>query len=164
MDIPSVVENAQQPIALLNGGANLAQNIRKLVQAAKGSAASTAQITELTLELQQKLIDAQQAQSALLNDLLDLKSEMMQMDRRLELETRYQLHETPAGAQVLVLRPERHDGEPLHYICPTCADAAKKSILQPQGTGKRCPACDTFFPFEPDGGGSGYSTTKFIGR
>jgi len=148
MDVNGLLETANAAVGFISGGTDLVDKLRKLTQRGDKDSISAAEVAELTLNLQNQLIDARLAQIRLLDALRDLKGEMIEIDRRFELQRRYEPVMTAAGAPVLALKSDDDRAEPPHYICPSCADQGRRTFLQPQGIGKRCTVCNTFFPFE----------------
>ncbi|MBS1257056.1 MAG: hypothetical protein MAG551_00091 [Candidatus Scalindua arabica] len=47
----------------------------------------------------------------------------------------YELHEVAAGVYVYALKNTADNSEPAHYLCATCFNNKKKSILQRKGKG-----------------------------
>lgn len=151
MELNGLFENANLAVGFVRSSVDLGEKLRQLIKGSEKGGVSPVEVAELTLQLQNQLIGAQQAQMTVLNTLLDLKKQMIETDRRLELHSRYLPMETIGGAFVLVLKSSEARGEPHHYICPDCAEQGKRSFLQPSGTGKQCLPCDKFFAFgQPD--------------
>lgn len=149
MDLDTLLSSGKLGLDIVTGGVALAEKIGQIVERGDKGGIPAAEVAKLTLELQNQLIDARKAQIDLLSAIGDLKGEMIEIDRRLELQARYEPVTTAGGAFVLVLKSSEERREPPHYICPDCADEGRRSFLQPQGTGKRCNHHDRFFPFEP---------------
>ncbi|WP_226779543.1 hypothetical protein [Oceaniglobus trochenteri] len=151
MDYNSLLENSKLALDLVGGGTDIATKLRELLKRGNKGGEMSPEVAELTLELQNQLINAQRAQLSILDSLIELKKEVMEADRQLELQRSYEPFATAGGAIVLALKPNEDGNQPVHYICPDCADDGKRRILQPQGTGKRCNPCEKFFPFDaPD--------------
>lgn len=85
------------------------------------------------IELQEKILSAQEAQSALVQRVRDLETEMTQMEKWDTEKQRYQLKSLPPGVFVYALKPEETGGEPPHYICQNCHENGKKSHLHGSG-------------------------------
>lgn len=150
MDWQELLGNGKLTVDLIGSGVDLANKVRKAFDKADTDTSVTVEMTQLVDQLRDKLVDAQTSQLTLQSMLLDLKQEMMEHDRRLELSRRYEALRTNGGALVLSLRTSEAGGEPHHYICPDCAEQGARSFLQPQGTGKRCNPCGKFFEIEPE--------------
>jgi hypothetical protein len=82
------------------------------------------------IELQAKILAAQEEQSALLQRVRDLEGEIKAFQQWEKEKQRYQLIELPPGVFVFELKPEMMQGEAPHKICQTCYQHGKKSILQ----------------------------------
>lgn len=110
------------------------------------NAANTqASVNEVRIELQQLIIDAQQAlsaasdiQTANAQRMRQLEQEIVQLkDKSAELQ-RYELAKTgEEGGLAYRLKDERQSPELPHWICPNCYEDGKKSLMQhdhlPQG-------------------------------
>jgi hypothetical protein len=98
----------------------------------------------------EKLVDAQLAQSQVLNALQELERAVEQAQRLHDERSRYELQATATGALVLALKPGDPKAEPPHYLCADCLEEGKKRILQPLGysTGTlECNGCKQTFRF-----------------
>lgn len=150
MDFDGVVSSTKAVVSLVGNGIDLTQKLRDLIKPGEKGGVDPAAL-ELALDLQQKLIDTKVAQLALLDTLLNIKAEIAQSDRRLELQRDYEPFQTAGGAFVLALKTPEGRAKPVHYLCPQCAEKGIKTFLQPMGNGKRCHPCGVFFDFErPD--------------
>jgi hypothetical protein len=108
-------------------------------QIAKGllGVRDAAMIQDKIIELQAKIPSAQQsafaanvAQSALLERVRELETEVAEVKAWETEKQRYQLADVGLGSLAYVLKPEAQDAEPVHTICPGCYQKRKKSILQ----------------------------------
>jgi hypothetical protein len=81
------------------------------------------------IDLQEQILSAQAQQSQLIDRLRALEKEIAETKTWETEKQRYQLEELPPGSFVLALKPEFSGGEPRHYICQTCYQRSKKSIL-----------------------------------
>lgn len=110
-------------------------------------ARDTSKILEVRLELQRLLLEAQEAQSALIDEKRALEERIRNFDRWETERQRYALTEVVPGRFVYRLRPEAAAGEPDHSICPDCFEDRRKSVLThstiPIGRAEmlRCQAC-----------------------
>ncbi len=98
------------------------------------------------IELQEKILLAQETQSTLINRVGELEKEVDRFKSWEADKGRYQLVDIGSGVVALALRPAASNGEPPHYICADCAANGKKSYLQPQIRGAyldqyKCNAC-----------------------
>lgn len=100
-------------------------------------------------EVQTKLIDAttaviasQDKQSALNDRVEELKKQLREIENWEREIKRYKLYEFPSTKTlVYALKEGMENGEPLHYLCATCLNQDKKTILQPRGYLLFCPTC-----------------------
>ncbi|HEY8871812.1 MAG TPA: hypothetical protein VIM52_02200 [Stellaceae bacterium] len=81
------------------------------------------------IELQEQILSAQAQQSELIDRLRALEKEIAEAKTWETEKRRYQLEQLPPGSFALALKPEFSGGEPPHYICQTCFQRGKKSIL-----------------------------------
>ena len=91
-------------------------------------------------ELQRAIIDAQQhvfaandERSSLIQRVTDLEKELTNFKNWEAEKQRYSLSELSNNAGfAYLLKPDMANGEPSHYICASCYNKGKKSILQHQ--------------------------------
>lgn len=98
------------------------------------------------IELQEKILLAQETQSTLVNRVSDLEKEVVRLKNWEADKKRYQLSDIGRGVVALALKPVMSSGEPPHYICADCAANGKKSYLQPHIRGSyydqyKCNGC-----------------------
>lgn len=85
---------------------------------------------EASIDLLNQLNTAHQGYSALAKEKELLEAEVLKLkDMKAEL-SRYELKQLPPGTLVYALKETDQRGEPSHYICPTCYQRGKKSLLQ----------------------------------
>lgn len=84
------------------------------------------------IELQEKILSAQQAQSTLVEAVSELEKEVARLKNWETDKARYELAELAPGAVALALKKSMNNGEPLHHICANCAANGKKSYVQQQ--------------------------------
>lgn len=92
---------------------------------------------EKRLELQSKILDAQDAafaaqqeRVALLARVSDLENELADAKAWEAEKQRYELKSVQTGAFAYALKPEAQVTEPPHWLCATCYQKGHKSILQ----------------------------------
>lgn len=102
------------------------------------------------LSAQSSALAAQGEQSSMVQRIRDLEEEIRLAKAWETQKKRYQLVSPNAGAMVYALQKSMSDGEPPHYICTSCYQAGKRSILQIRESGERsrvsafvCPVCKT---------------------
>jgi hypothetical protein len=100
------------------------------------------------IELQEKILAAREAQTALLDRIGELEKEMARFETWEAEKKRYKLTDFGAGTFAYSLKPEEANGEPPHRICAACYQKNRKSILQfaHHSVGQDyfdCPECKT---------------------
>jgi hypothetical protein len=81
------------------------------------------------IELQQKILGAQEEQATLIQRLRELEQELSNLKAWEEEKKRYELKELPPGVFVYELKQGIATSDPPHRICQTCYQRGKKSIL-----------------------------------
>src|SRR5437762_294468 len=81
------------------------------------------------IELQEQILSAQAAQSQLVDHVRTLEKKVADLEAWEAEKKRYQLQRLEPGVFVYSLKPDMAAGEPTHYICQTCYQRGKKSIL-----------------------------------
>lgn len=103
------------------------------------------------IELQEQILSAQQAQSALIERIRDLEKEVAGFAIWETEKKRYKLTDYGGGTFAYELKAEAAEGEPSHRICAACFQKGHKSILQfdfrtSKGQDRyKCPDCKTEF-------------------
>ena len=90
-------------------------------------------VFELTREImsaQSYAIEAMSAQSALLTRIRELEEKIAALETWNAEKGRYYLKSIQTGVMVYALKEGMENGEEPHYLCPTCYNNGKKSILQ----------------------------------
>lgn len=102
----------------------------------------------VAIELQEKILAAQEAQSALVQQVRDLEKEVVSLKEWDAEKQKYELTEVSSGAFAYMLKPEACGSEPPHWLCTTCYENHKKSFMQGMGRTKKndekifyCPRC-----------------------
>lgn len=120
-----------------------------LVKAAHGLANYSELLTAVTA-VQEKLTDAiasvlegQEKQALLAERVRALEKQIAEVESWEHQMQRYVLFEFPTRALVYALKQGMEQGEPVHYLCTSCADKKQKSTLQPNGRFLSCPVCKT---------------------
>jgi CII-binding regulator of phage lambda lysogenization HflD len=86
------------------------------------------------IELQEKLLSAQEAQSALTERVSDLEKQVAAFETWDRDKQKYVMAELPSGTIAYALKPEALASKPFHYICAKCNENRKRSPLQPVRT------------------------------
>jgi hypothetical protein len=124
------------------GAIKTALDIAKGLKDITDAAARNAAVVELT----EKILAAEEAQSALMHQIRELEEEVMHLKDWESDKKRYQLAELAPGIVVLAIKDEMRNGEPFHRLCADCAANGKKAYLQPTAQGEfydtyKCNAC-----------------------
>jgi uncharacterized coiled-coil DUF342 family protein len=82
------------------------------------------------IELQEKILAAQAAQSSLLEQIRELENEVADLKAWGTDKQNYELKSVHPGAFAYALKQSVQTTEPPHWICATCYQNQKKSILQ----------------------------------
>ena len=107
----------------------------------------------VAVELQEKILAAQEAQSTLVERVRDLEKEVARFETWDAEKQRYQLTDFGGGTFAYALKEGMAKGEPPHRICAPCYEKGQKSILQFgnktafKQDSYTCPACKTDFKF-----------------
>lgn len=106
----------------------------------------------VSIELQEKILAAQQQQAALIQRVGELEKEMASFEAWQAEKKRYHLTDFGEGTFAYLLKSEMGNGEPSHRLCATCYEQGKKSILQTQGRDSfsrenaYCHLCKVIYP------------------
>ncbi|MEH2479094.1 hypothetical protein V1282_002451 [Nitrobacteraceae bacterium AZCC 2146] len=103
------------------------------------------------IELQEKILSAQQAQASLVETIGNLEKEVARLKDWEADKARYQLSELAPGLLALSVKEAMRSGEPFHRICADCAANGKKFYLQQHISGPyydefKCGGCGTQLP------------------
>jgi hypothetical protein len=111
----------------------------------------------VAIELQEKILAAQQQQASLIQKVSALEKEVADMKAWEADKQRYELKKIGHGAVAYMLKPHTRGAEPPHWLCPNCYAQHKKAYFQPTGEERhrawiyRCQGCQGILtgPFEP---------------
>jgi hypothetical protein len=100
------------------------------------------------IELQEKILSAREAQSALLQRVSELEKEVARFEAWEREKQNYELKDLGYGAFAYMLKPGMHGTEPPHWVCTNCYEHGRKATLQcvmVKGTGQvwTCPSCES---------------------
>lgn len=132
-------------IGALKTAFDIAKGLKDIDDAARRNAA--------VIDLQEKILSAQQSQSALVERVHDLEEEVAGFEQWEAEKKRYALTDFGGNTFAYSLKPETANGEPAHRICPTCYEKRQKAILQfkfrnaQQRDVWKCTNCDKEFQF-----------------
>jgi Zn finger protein HypA/HybF involved in hydrogenase expression len=115
------------------GALQSASNIIKTFAGMRGDSENSAKLLELQKQImaaQTSAIQANAAQTALIERVRDLEAQIAKFETWNAEKQRYELKAISPGALAYALKAEASGSEPPHYICQTCYEKGKKSILQ----------------------------------
>ena len=96
------------------------------------------------IAMNEKVAAAADGERSALTRMHQLEDQIRQLEKRINDRERYELVEDYPGTFALRLKESSRNGEPTHYLCPSCMDNdGKKSILQFFGRQKRLGGCTT---------------------
>lgn len=104
---------------------------------------------EAVIDLQQKILTAQEAQAALIKRIGELEEDLARMKTWEAEKQRYELKDLRLGFFAYIPKIGMENGEPPHAICANCYQRGLKSILHLNNTLDTrertwdCPACKT---------------------
>jgi hypothetical protein len=133
-------------ITSIRAAIDIAQAVLKK-RDAKLVAAKMDEMTGYLSEALGKLIQAQQAQLAQLDEIAALKAEIKKFGGWEAEKQRYELKGVGRGISAYMLKPAVRSAESPHWLCPTCFENGKKSHLQfstrvsGMGAVYRCAGC-----------------------
>jgi hypothetical protein len=88
------------------------------------------QRNEAIIGLQQVILDAQQAQTVLLEQVAELRRQLTTLQSEKDERARYELVDVRGDQRFAYrLKSEAANGEPIHLACPVCFKKGKISIL-----------------------------------
>lgn len=137
---------------------------------ALGNIKTMAEVQAKAIELQQVILSAQSSaltaqseQFTLLQQIRDLKEEVANAKAWNEQKQRYALVSPWPGAVTYALKKQSSNAEPPHWICATCYENGRRSILNdgmkyaPAGRGRSavgldCPVCSAHIASDWSGG------------
>ena len=94
-----------------------------------------------SIDMQQMIMDAldkgvaaREAQSAQLDRISALETEIASLKAWNAEKQKYELKAVGQGCVAYMLKPEARGAEPPHWLCPNCYAIGKKSFIQPSGS------------------------------
>jgi rubrerythrin len=129
----------------------------KDIVAGIASLKSEVEVNQVKVELQRALIEAfgalseaQHAQAGKEQELEALRKEIQQLLDWSEERKKYALTAIAGGAFAYMPRSAEATGEPAHWLCASCFDGGRRSIMQPIGSMNgdatwQCPSCKSKF-------------------
>ena len=136
--------------ALITGSKNLF-DLSKAALDVAGSVKAQSKVIELQsqiLSIQHSALAASETQTALLNRIKQLESEIGRLKEWDADKDKYRFEDVGAGAFVYSPKAEPTATEPNHWLCVKCFDGKQRAVLQNQGRSKSsdlsvfgCPTC-----------------------
>jgi hypothetical protein len=117
-----MIGEALAGLGALKSAFDIAKGLKDISDAALRNAA--------VIELQEKLLSAQQAQSALSQLVDDLEKEVADLKKWGADKKRYELAEVASGVLAYAIKEAVRGAEPEHHLCPDCYQNGQKSLLQ----------------------------------
>jgi hypothetical protein len=108
-------------------------------------------LNDARMELQEKILEAQQAQASLLERIGALEKELASFEKWDAEKENYQLTTIAADTFAYARKPAADSSVPLHFICANCYEDRKKRILQRADAAHvACPDCKVRLRFDSD--------------
>jgi hypothetical protein len=101
---------------------DIAKGLKDIDDAARRNAA--------VIELQEKILTAQQEQMALVERIGELEEQIGRFETWEAEKKRYKLTDYGGGTFAYALKPEEAKGEPEHRICAHCYESGHRALLQ----------------------------------
>jgi len=117
-----MISEAMAGASALKTAFDMAKALKDINDAATRNAA--------VIELQEKILSAQQAQFEMSKRVDELEKELTIIKSKADERNRYQLKDYGAGTFAYELKPDGSRGEPLHRACAKCFNEGQISILQ----------------------------------
>jgi hypothetical protein len=128
-------------VSSLKAAFDIAKGLKDIDDATRRNAA--------VIELQEKILSAQEAQASLVERVRALEAEVTSFEKWEAEKEKYEMQSIGWGAFAYVLKPQARGAAPPHWVCPNCFTNKKISIIQfkdrGQDHGHFCPACATKF-------------------
>ncbi|OKO73613.1 hypothetical protein AC628_23950 [Bradyrhizobium sp. NAS96.2] len=90
-------------------------------------------LNSAVIDLQEKILTAQQEQATLIGEKHDLEREIARLKAWDAEKQNYELKAIGSGSVAFMLKPSARGSEPPHWLCPNCYGENKKSFFQPTG-------------------------------
>ncbi len=108
--------------------------------------AKAIELQQIIIKLQQDIFSAQDSQRTANEEIQSLKKEMSDLKSVGRDLTRYKLCSPFTGSAVYGISKDDESKEPAHYLCTSCFQTGKKSILNPKANERGfqdfvCPTC-----------------------
>ncbi|MCK1402767.1 hypothetical protein IVB45_23000 [Bradyrhizobium sp. 4] len=105
----------------------------------------------VAIDLQEKILSAREAQTALLERISELEKQVAQFEKWDAEKENYQLTAIYADTLAYARKSDAIGAVPLHYICANCYEDRKKRILQRADAAHlMCPDCKIRLRFDSE--------------
>jgi len=143
-----VAPNMNELVAFIGAVSHVANVGKTLLQAHTQAERDAVRIefSDALIAVQGKIAEVQTSHYALLEAHEALKKQLATYDRWEQERARYALQELVPGVLAYRLKTDEQPGEPQHWLCPTCYDERKKTILQRAGKGSGTFECGRGHP------------------
>lgn len=146
----------QEAVSLAGDAGSSVGNIAKALDAVTGlfgrpEGAADPDVKLAIANLKLEVANARETNALLVTALREVSEELAKAQARQTDFDRYELVQTTFGHFVLALKEDADGGEPMHYICPTCAEKGEKSVLQGGGKVLECYPCGKYFRTDEEG-------------
>ncbi len=140
----------QSAVTGLKTAADIAVSISKLKSGAEINAKAI-ELQQVILSAQSNAFAAQSEQFSLVEKIRDLEKELASLKAWDTEKSRYKLLTLPGGGIAYALKKSMANSEPAHYICTSCYEIGRKSILNHRNDVRgwsqhACPVCKSEFP------------------
>jgi hypothetical protein len=148
-------------VAEIFGGISAFKSMLDIAKSMKDMSDSAVR-QDVAIKLREQILAAQEAQSALVEQVRTLKEELIRFETRETEKQKYELKDLGWGALAYMLKPETRGTEPPHWICTNCYGNRRISIIQHTsekhgGMAYLCQAClSTIHPSDEALSGDGY--------
>ncbi len=92
-----------------------------------------AKLNAVKFELNRLLLEAIEAQTALVSEKRELEERIRQLEAWSIQEERYQLTEVGSGTFAYVIKSDAQGADPPHMACANCFEQKRRSIIQRRG-------------------------------
>lgn len=116
----------------LKGAMDIAKGLNALADSVALNEAKIA-LQTIILDVQQSLMAAQEARVADERRIADLQQEIARLRDWGDERQRYHMVDVWRGCMVYMPKPGLEQGEPAHWLCPTCFGLGRKSVMQFKG-------------------------------
>jgi hypothetical protein len=117
-----MVGEALAGLSALKTAFDMAKGLKDIDDAVRRNAA--------VIDLQEKILAAQQAQAALVEQVAEFEKEVSRLKAWDADKQRYELTEARPGMMTYTLKKGMENGEPAHHLCTNCYNDGVKSIMQ----------------------------------